>query len=486
LDFKMSGLLVVAGSVHHSGAVYTGNWDHVPGPEELPALPEAVYRVLADGGRLWTPSGKKRRVKSAVATGTPSPTSPMPYPVGTRSLPVTGRAGRRLESLLNDISHGRDVRIFCATRLMVAKGCDDETITTTVLSSPVGPRATKYGRDPIGYMGHKIICAREMVETSMVPGWDPGAYRSAAHAANLGSSTTRVVDYLLTLAEGSGVVTKSTGLIAINTAMREGTAAGALKMLREGGWLRVFREFDAKNRLPRTYGMFIPEGRQIPGGASGSPPTPHTHDGSFIPQYLSPLTGHDAFRSRAREGHAPTLHKSYEVLWYLSDTEQTTATLSRALHCDERTVQRRLAGLRRAGLVVTTPIGHRLTDQPIRPLLDRAAVSSGTAGARRAQIDRYRDEAQKNDEYRANMTKVNTPEWRQCRRRDAVKMMQSESWAGTLRLLLESGETLDSLAEWYVDRLVSRLQGQPEVWQGFLAEWDGEGVDGNAHHPWVA
>jgi biotin operon repressor len=187
---------------------------------------------------------------------------------------------------------------------------------------------------------------------------------------------------------------------------------------------------------------------------------------------MTPLHGHDAFRARSRTQH-PTLHSAYPLLCLMTDTPQTNQALAQALGCDKRSIQRAVGLLRQAGLVITSPLGHRLTSEPIDPLLDTAATVSGTRGTRRAQINTYRAEAEANRRFLADTTVVGTEAWRKYARRDVHQSLMTDSWAPLLTLIQERGDTVESFAEEVIATREATLLAQPVIWEGFLAQWSG-------------
>ena len=382
--------------------------------------------------------------------------------MGVLTPPVLGDElrARRLQALLDDASDGRDARTFAAVRQMVVARCGDEEIKRTLLESVLGSKARESGA-PEQYLDHKIRSARRMVEAASPRNWDPRLYWAAVRTSGLPSGHVRVLDHLLRPGWHGGVVSRSTALIGIDSALPESTAADVLHDLVEQGWLEVVREFNPKAMTPRVYRLHM-GGRHDPGAVSAAdlPPAPSSLD-ELCPRYLSPLTGHDAFRAakgdafRAAKGKGSnrrTLHAAYSVLRLLDAQPRPTRMLADILQCDPRTAQRAVHDLRKAGLVETGPEGHRLTEQPIHRLLEEAAIRFGTLGQRDAAHRAYRKGCQEHARRRAEAAEeARTPGtslWRKYAMRKALAALARPPWP---ELLAEWGMAAEDLAQSMVE-----------------------------------
>jgi hypothetical protein len=369
LDVLFNGLVPACGSMHPSGATYTGSTP-LPAPSDLPALPEAVYAALAAVGRPKTSEqpASRRQSKSVRQLRR---TEPILVQAGDPAPPTW--SVRRMQ----DISDGRNDRSLKAISDMVQAGMADEPITHHYLASPLGKKAWEQ-QDPQAWVAAKIKAARAWEGRQPL---DKMRYGAAVHLLGLPPVELRILDLFRIRSSPSGHIRKSLDWTAIDAA--HCSSASPIKNLVSKGLLRVQER--AEGTEATLYRLAAPEQWREFLNPQGAPaPTQTTHQSGLWVQFPSTLVGHDAFRPSAQ-----SLSLAYPLLMLLRPVPTPLFTLATVLRVSEDQLKERARRLTAAGLAVVDVAGMRLTDQPVEPLLDAAARASGVWGDRDEAIERY-------------------------------------------------------------------------------------------------
>lgn len=464
LDVKMTWLMMAAGSKHKSGALYRASWDHVPRPEDLPVLPEDIWASIEShaGPATVGAVGSRGSQRGVALVEVPEDLS------GGAPVTLPGPLGRRVEALLRDTSDGRDGRVFTVVSSLMRVDVPVPDIWATLMAAPLGDKVRSQDR-PLSYFHHKVQSAAQhrAAADDARPSWDPDRWRSAVFAAGLSDAEVRVLVHLGGVTS-KGLVAQAVGKIACGAALGEGNAGRVMEELRRKGWLVVRREHDPKKMSPRVHALQIPENGHILGAVSQAEEhTPPPLLEWSPPQYLTAYTGHDAFRAHAVNKGCPTLHGTFRLLGLLSEGPKASALLTEYLGCSQRTVRRLLALLRDAGLVGGDPTGYRLTEEPLGPLLDEAARSSGTLGQGRLQWERYLEECQQNAAFRRRMGTVGTVEWREAMDRDHLRMLARPEGQPLLDLWANREVGAPELASKLTSHYERLLDAAVECFDGF-------------------
>lgn len=447
LDVKFNGIVVGAWSLHRSGRHYQPNQQDVPMVHGLSYLPDEIYQVLLQVGRAagarspavsrpqYINTDKVRRLDaSAIRPSLAVDASPRP-------------AGKYLRSLLADTSDGRNTRCFTAVLRMVLEGYSDTDVARTLLAHPLGDKAREQ-TDIERFIKQKIDSARAAAGTRKMPDWDLDTYWTAVHCAGLNSAQTRLLDFMMVRGIDTGTVTLGQAMLGIRTALSPATVASCLDSLAQKGWILRLRQGNRNLMLPARYGLTIPTRGQnpyrvLPPGMQ-APRRGRNLMGSSA-QNLSLDLGHDAFHP-ARG----SLHRAYPVLCILDCTPRSTMFLSEWLGCSQKTVQRMVGDLRRAGLLVSNEVGeHRLAEISVGQLLDTVAAQAGTVGARHRAQTEYHDKCEQWDKdrvlWKQDAAMPGTAVWREVTRRYYAEQVDNTAWSDLLATWTAAGRSKDDI-----------------------------------------
>lgn len=465
LDVKFRWLVVAPGSRHRTGAFYTANWSRMARREELAELPRPLYDALAAVGHPQQPTRTRCRGRREIeVTRAPDRRRQGPPPV----------QGRRLRTLLDDTSDGREHRTVRVVRDLVRLGYSDDDIKATVLAAPLGGKALSQP-DPEAFLQRKIDWARDRGPTNgPAGGWDRETYFAAVHRANLGASDTRVLDYLLVRAGRAGRVAESQDRIGIGAATD--SADDTLRRLVAAGWLAILDDPSPMLGLPRTYGLTVPpkfeRQNQDPTAGTPTPPTISTRTRRSWVLDLSRLARDDAFRYGA-------LNSAYPALFWLAERPQRAADIARSMRADARAVQRALKALADAQIAVKCVSGYRLTSEPLSVLLRAVAAQAGTAGARANALARYRAKCasarEKRTEYKRAIRTPGSVLWMAKRREEYVVLVKHDAAHALVEEWLAADRSLDEL----VDYLVARERDHLTRWIDLADVTDSATTDGH-------